>query len=141
MQSSDKPDKPVRDSFGNYIPKKYDDPIDYDRTIDRTHRHCCQDFFNLIRGEAICYVSLTNQNYCNSARHCEFLSSNSRFYDYSQTTNRMFRINFHIVPLFIILVIAVAKMGPAATPYAIMLVAILSYFMVTYFVSYHAEKT
>ena len=70
MQSSDKPDKPVRDSFGNYIPKKYDDPIDYDRTIDRTHRHCCQDFFNLIRGEAICYVSLTNQNYCNSARHC-----------------------------------------------------------------------
>lgn len=68
--SHDKPDKPVKDAYGNYIPKKYDDPIDYDRTIDNTHSHCCQDFFNLIRGEALCYVALTNQNYCNAARSC-----------------------------------------------------------------------
>ena len=123
------------------MPKKYDDPIDYDRTIDTSGGHCCQDFFNLIRGEAMSYVSLTNQNYCNAARTCEFLSANSRFYDYSQTTNRMFRINIHIIPMFIVLVIALAKLGPATTPYAIMIVAILSFFVITYFVSYHAEKT
>ena len=32
-------------------------------------------------------------------------------------------------------------MGPAVTPYAIMIVAVISYFLLTYFVSYHAEKT
>ena len=53
----------------------------------------------------------------------------------------MFRINYHIVPLFIVLVISMIKMGPATTPYAFMIVAMLTYFMITYFVSYHAEKT
>lgn len=53
----------------------------------------------------------------------------------------MFRINFHIVPLFVILVISMIKMGTATTPYAFIIIAMLSYFMLTYFVSYHAEKT
>jgi hypothetical protein len=82
-------------------------------------------------------VALTNQNYCNSARYCEFLSSHSRFYDYSQITNRMFRINMHIVPMFIVLMIALGQMGAAVTPYAIMVIAVLSFFIITYFVSYH----
>ena len=43
-------DKPVKDQYGNYIPKKYEDQIDYDRVIDTSNGHCCQDFFNLIRG-------------------------------------------------------------------------------------------
>ena len=140
-KSPDKPDQPAKDAYGNYVPKAYDDPIDYDRTIDTSRKHCCQDFFNLIRGEAICYVSLTNQNYCSSARMCEFLSANSRFYDYSQTTNRMFRINAHIVPIFIVLMIAMINMGSAETPYAIMVVSVISFFIITYFVSYHPEKT
>jgi hypothetical protein len=45
------------------------------------------------------------------------------------------------VPLFIVLVISMANMGPATTPYAFLIIAMLSYFLLTYFVSYHAEKT
>lgn len=47
----------------------------------------------------------------------------------------------HIVPIFIVLCASMANMGPAATPYAIMLIAVLCFFIVTYFLSYHAEKT
>lgn len=86
-------------------------------------------------------MALTNLPYCNAARYCEFLSSNSRFYDYSQTTSRIFRINMHIVPIFIVLCVSMGNMGLAATPYAIMLIAVLCFFIVTYFLSYHAEKT
>ena len=53
----------------------------------------------------------------------------------------MFRINIHIVPIFIVLCISIGKMGLATTPYAIMLIAVLTFFIVTYFLSYHAEKT
>lgn len=66
------------------------------------------------------------------------MSSNSRFYDYSQITNRIFRINMHIVPMFIVLIAAMGRMGAAGTPYAIITVAFLSFFIITYFVSYHA---
>lgn len=47
----------------------------------------------------------------------------------------------HLVPIFIVLCVAMANMGTAATPYAIMLIAVLCFFIVTYFLSYHAEKT
>lgn len=47
----------------------------------------------------------------------------------------------HIVPMFITLIIAMGQMGASGTPYAIMAVAFLSFFIITYFVSYHAEKT
>ena len=53
----------------------------------------------------------------------------------------MFRINMHIVPMFIVLGIAFMNMGAAASPYAIMIIAVLSFFIITYFVSYHSEKT
>jgi hypothetical protein len=31
-------------------------------------------------------------------------------------------------------------MGPSASPYSILIVSILSYFIITYFLSYHGEK-
>jgi len=83
---------------------------------------------------------MVNIPYCNAARYCEFLSSNSPFYSYSQTTNRILRINMHIVPMFIVLCVGMGQMGASATPYAILIVAILSYFIITYFLSYHGEK-
>lgn len=86
------------------------------------------------------YVALTNNNYCNSARNCEFLSSNSIFYDYSQSTNRIFRVNIHIMLIFIVLLVALTKMGSGATPYAILFICVITFFLITYFVSYHAEK-
>ena len=46
----------------------------------------------------------------------------------------------HFVPMFIILCVGMNQMGPLATPYSILIVAILSYFIITYFLSYHGEK-
>jgi hypothetical protein len=40
--------------------------------------------------------------------------------------------------MFITLIIAMGRMGAAGTPYAIITVAFLSFFIITYFVSYHA---
>jgi len=121
--------------------KPYLYPIDYDRVTDNSNDHPIKDFFNLIRGEALSYVALMNQPYCVASRHCEFLSSNSRFYSYSQITNRIFRVNMHIVPIFIVLCVSMGEMGHAATPYAILIISVLCFFIITYFLGYHAEKT
>ena len=52
----------------------------------------------------------------------------------------MFRINVHIVPIFIVLVIGIFNMGPSVTSYAIMIITVLVYFIVTFFLSYHLSK-
>jgi len=46
----------------------------------------------------------------------------------------------HLVPMFIILCVGMSQMGVSATPYSILIVAVLSYFIITYFLSYHGEK-
>jgi hypothetical protein len=43
----------------------------------------------------------------------------------------------HFVPMFIVLCVGMQQMGASATPYSILIVAILSYFIITYFLSYH----
>lgn len=125
------------DDSTNVNQKQYLYQIDYDR-VRAEDGNCCTDFFSLIRNEALAYVSLTNKPYCDSARYMEFLASNSSFYNYGQTTNRIFRINMHIVPIFIVLCISIGNMGTAATPYAIIIIAVLCFFIITYFLSYHA---
>ena len=46
----------------------------------------------------------------------------------------------HIVPIFVILIIAIFDMGVAATDYAIMIQVVLIFFIVTFFLSYHLSK-
>jgi hypothetical protein len=77
-----------------------------------------------------------------SARYCEFLSSESGFYNLSQTTNRIFRINQHIIPIFFTVLIAIITMKAAgqASPYGILFVCFVTFFTVTYFLAYHGDK-
>lgn len=113
--------------------------IGYER-YQKEHSNCIKDLFNLIRGEVLYYIAMVNIPYCNAARYCEFLRNNSSFYYYSEITDRLFRINVHIVPVFIIMVIGIILMGPNVTSYAIMIITVLVYFIVTFFLSYHLSK-
>ena len=83
---------------------------------------------------------MLNLPYCNSARYCEFLSANSSFYDFSQTTNRIFRLNQHMIPIVLTLIIAILTIdGSGKSPYALVCVVAISFFIVTYFLAYHGD--
>ena len=123
---------------GRRIKPPYKD-IGYDRLYN-TDRHFIKELFDLIRGEAIYYIAIVNLTFCGAARYCEFLRCNSYFYYYSEITNRLFRINAHIIPISVILVFGIINMGSAATAYAILVIALIIFFILTFFLSYHLSK-
>ena len=47
----------------------------------------------------------------------------------------------HVVPIFIIMVLGIMQMGPAATDYAILVLVVLIFFVITFFLSYHLSKS
>jgi hypothetical protein len=124
----------------NGLPTKEPAPAIGESRWVNPKRSLIKDVFDLIRGEAIYYVGMVNLPYCEAARYCEFLRSNSSFYDYSELTNRLFRINLHVVPIFVVIMLAIYRMGAATTSYAILIIAVLSFFIITFFLSYHLSK-
>lgn len=45
----------------------------------------CDSLFDLVRSDAMAYINLSGLPYCNSARYCEFLCSNSRLFPGNQS--------------------------------------------------------
>ena len=54
----------------------------------------CFQFFSLIRSEAMGYINLASVPFCNASRYCEMMAIDSKFYDHSQTTNR---VNLYLI--------------------------------------------
>lgn len=52
-------------------------------------------FFDLVRSDALSFVYLTGQAYCNSARYCDYIVYNSVLTENSQGLNRIYRLNSH----------------------------------------------
>jgi hypothetical protein len=57
----------------------------------------CTSFFDLVRSEAMAYINLWGNPYCNSARYCEYLCDKSTVLQESQSASRSYRIAAYAV--------------------------------------------
>lgn len=91
-----------------------------------------------MREDSFAYTFLTNLPYCNSSRYCQYLADESKFYNYSQTVNRLYRLNAHIIPIFFTLLIAMLSMEKAgsSSPYGIFCITIITFFTITFPIAY-----
>lgn len=74
--------------------------------------NCCTCFFDLIRTDAYSYMNLTGIPFCNSARSCQKICSDSRHFVGSHSPMSMYRFAAHVL--------------------AVSLVALLTYFILKY---------
>lgn len=58
---------------------------------------CCTKVFDLVRSDAMAYINLTGNPYCNSARYCEYLCDKSMIMEGSQTASRTYRLSAHMM--------------------------------------------
>ena len=101
---------------------------------------CCASIFDLVRSDAMAYINLTGNPYCNSARYCEYLCDRSIIMDYSQSTSRAYRICAHFLVTGIMAIMALYMKGNISI-YALLIIMIQSLFIATLFISVHADAT
>lgn len=88
------------------------------------------------------YINLVSLPYCNSARYCEQLSASSDFYDYSQTTNRVYRLAAHLILMSIVTFISLLSVKSYSGHSEItgtLGIAVVSLFTVTFFIGLHGD--
>lgn len=102
---------------------------------------CCRGItkvFDLVRSDAMAYINLTGNSYCNSARYCEYICDQSRILEYSQSCSRLYRFGAHLFIAGIIGIMSLYMKG-AIAPFASMVIVIMTIFVCTFFVSIHAD--
>jgi hypothetical protein len=69
------------------------------------------------------------------------LGADSKFYNFSQSTNRLYRINIHIIPIFFTVLLAMFSMESAGnnSPYGIFCITLITFFTVTYPLAYQGD--
>ena len=98
-----------------------------------------KDLFDFVRSDALAYVNLAGNPYCNSSRFCEMLCYKSKTTEYSQSTSRVYRLSAHFLIMGIVGVIALYMNGKISI-YAELLILIITVFISTLFISYHADS-
>lgn len=99
---------------------------------------CCFLIFDLIRSDAMAFINLTGNPFCNSSRYCEFLCDRSVIMDYSQSTSRAYRICAHFLLVGIMTIFALYVKGNISI-FALLVVMIQTLFISTLFISIHAD--
>lgn len=103
---------------------------------------CCQcgclKFFDLVRSDALAYVGLTGNPYCNSAKYCEYFTQGNMSCQSSQSVMRLYRICAHIFISGLISILGLFIKG-AIEPYTIAATIIIGMFVSTYIISYQAD--
>lgn len=97
-------------------------------------------FFDLVRSDAMAYINLSGLPYCNSARYCEFLCSNTQLFPGNQTVSVLYRVGAHSLLVAIIGIIALVFKTTLTIP-ALVFITLLSLFLVTYFISLHSDAS
>ena len=98
----------------------------------------CIRIFDLVRSDAMAYINLTGNPYCNSSRYCEYLCDRSIIMDYSQSTSRAYRICAHFLVTGIMIILALYLKGNISI-YALLVIMIQTVFISTLFISIHAD--
>ena len=95
--------------------------------------------FELVRSDAMAYINLTGNPYCNSARYCEYICLQSLLLDNSQSTSRVYRICAHVLIAGITAIFGLYLKGLGLSLYAVFLIIMLAIFISTFFISLHAD--
>ena len=98
----------------------------------------CIGIFDLVRSDAMAFMSLTGNPFCNSSRYCEYLCDRSIIMDYSQSTSRAYRICAHFLILGIMAIFALYVKGSISI-FALLVIMIQTLFISTLFISIHAD--
>ena len=99
----------------------------------------CLSLFELVRSDAMAYVNLTGNPYCNSARYCEYLCDKSLLMDNSQSTSRAYRICAHLLIASIVAIVGMFVKGTGISILVIGFLIVMTIFVSTYFISLHAD--
>lgn len=95
-------------------------------------------FFDLVRSDAMPYVAITGNSYCNAARYCQYLCELSSVLENSQSASRAYRIATYSTLAAISSILGLYIDGHISI-YGIGLVFLISYFIVNFFVQIHAD--
>ena len=98
----------------------------------------CLKVFELVRSDALAFVNLSGNPYCNSSRYCEYLCEKSLLMDGSQATSRTYRICAHMLIASIVILISMYLDGSLSFGFAF-IILLLSIFISTYFISLHPD--
>lgn len=98
----------------------------------------CTKLFSLVRSDAMGYINIAGNPYCNSARYCEYLSNNSYIVEQDQTSSRTYRLCAHLAIAGIVGLICLYVKGTIA-PISLLVMFFLSLFISTFFISLHAD--
>ena len=101
---------------------------------------CSHSIFDLVRTDALAYINLTGNPYCNSARYCEYLCKRSAILDNSQSSSRIYRLCAHFLICGIMVLFALYVKGVIST-YAIIIIVINTIFVSTLFISLHSDAS
>lgn len=95
-----------------------------------------------MRSESMAMINSLSLPFCNASRYCEMLALDSGFYDYSQTTNRLYRLGAHGLLIAVIGFIAILTMigkSGLSSIFGIIFITALAFFMITFFISIHPD--
>lgn len=98
----------------------------------------CDSVLDLVRTDAMAYIALTGNPFCNSARYCEYLCEKSVITDYSESVGRVYRLCAHLLLVGILIVFAMYIKGMISI-YALIIIIVNTIFISTLFISLHAD--
>ena len=94
--------------------------------------------WDLVRSDAMAFVCVTGNPFCNSARYCEYLCGKSIITDYSQSCSRIYRISAHFLLVSLVVIFFRTSSGSDSL-YALLLVVLIALVITTFFISLHAD--
>lgn len=95
-------------------------------------------FFDLVRSEAMPYISITGNSYCNSARYCEYLCDQSPALEASQSASRAYRLAAEATLTGIACILSLYVHGRISI-FSVGILYIFSYFIINFFIQMHAD--
>ena len=99
----------------------------------------CLKLFEMVRSDAMAFIFLTGNPYCNAARCCEYMCDQSQFME-SQGVSRTYRLSAHILIAGINAILALYLKGEVS-PMTLLIVICLSIFISTFCISVHADSS
>ena len=98
---------------------------------------CC-GALDLAISDALAYVALVGNPYCNSAKYCEYLTYESITSNSNQSALKLYRIAAHILIAGSVSILGLFIKG-AIDPYTIGFTLIIGIFVATFLISYQAD--
>lgn len=102
---------------------------------------CCgSQILDLVRSDALAYVNLTGNPFCNSSKYCEYLCRESFVMDRNQSTMRTYRICAHLLIAGIASLVGMYISGNIQL-LVIGFILAMSIFISTFFIALHADAS